>query len=412
MTDPLAALPARCLDHLSALADQAAPLAYVDLDAFEANAAMLVEQAGALPIRVASKSVRCTALIDHAFTLDPQIRGAMAFTVREALQLAGHGVRDVLIAYPSVDIGALADLATFLKAHPDHVVRPMVDDLAQVELIADAARAADVEIPVCIDVDTAWRPFGARGPAIGARRSPLREPGQVASFARLATTTPGVRVDALMAYDGQIAGVGDAPPGQRARGRAIQLMQARSLTDLRDRIPRIVEAVRSELALQGGSLELVNVGGTGSLTRSGRIEGATELTAGSGFYAPTLFDSYRHLALQPAAFFVLPVVRRPTPGVATVLGGGYIASGAVGADRLPTPVWPPGLRYDPNEGPGEVQTPLLGELAGELRIGDRVVLRHTKAGELCERFDRLHLVRGQSYERAEPTYRGEGLTFL
>lgn len=412
MTDPLAALPSRCADHLTALADQSAPLAYVDLDALEANGAMLLDQAGTLPIRVASKSVRCTAMIDHAFGLSPRIRGAMAFTVREALHLAEHGVPDVLIAYPSVDRPAFAELAAFLREHPEQTVRPMVDALAQAELIGAAASAAGIEIPLCIDVDTAWRPFGGRGPAIGARRSPLREPAEVVAFTRAATAIAGVRVDALMAYDAQIAGVGDAPPGRRARGRAIQLMQARSLSELADRVPRIVSAVRNELERSGGSLELVNVGGTGSLERSSRIEGATELTAGSGFFAPTLFDSYRHLALQPAAFFVLPVVRRPSASVATVLGGGYIASGPVGADRLPTPVWPPGLRFDPNEGPGEVQTPLLGELAPELAIGDHVVFRHTKAGELCERFDRLHLVRGRSYERSVPTYRGEGLTFL
>ncbi len=412
MTDPLAALPARCLDHLTALAGEAAPLAYVDLDAFEANGAMLLDQAGSLPIRVASKSLRCTALIDHAFSLDARIRGAMAFTVREALHLASHGVRDVLIAYPSVDVAALADLATFLKDHPDHVVRPMVDDLRQVALVAAAATTAGVEIPLCVDVDTSWRPMGASGPAIGARRSPLRSPEQVAAFVGLATAIDGVRVDGLMAYDAQIAGVGDAPPGRRARGLAIQLMQSKSVAELQDRVPRVIEAVREVLAHHGGSLELVNVGGTGSLRRSGQIQGATELTAGSGFYAPTLFDGYRHLALQPAAFFVLPVVRRPSRSVATVLGGGYIASGPVGADRLPTPVWPPGLRFDPNEGPGEVQTPLLGELARELAIGDRVVFRHTKAGELCERFDRVHLVRAAHYERSVPTYRGEGLTFL
>lgn len=412
MTDPLAALPARCTDHLTALADQTAPLAYVDLDAFEANGAMLLEQAGSLPIRVASKSVRCTAMIDHAFGLDPRIRGAMAFTVREALHLAGHGVTDVLIAYPSVDAAAFADLAAFLKDHPGHVVRPMVDGLEQVAIVAAAATAAGVEIPLCIDVDTSWRPLGGRGPAIGARRSPLREPFEVAAFAEAATAVGGVRVDALMAYDAQIAGVGDAPPGRRARGRAIQFMQARSLGDLETRVPRIVDAVRAALARAGGSLELVNVGGTGSLARSRAIEGATELTAGSGFFAPTLFDAYRHLALQPAAFFVLPVVRRPSPSVATVLGGGYVASGPVGVDRLPTPVWPTGLRYDANEGPGEVQTPLLGELAPQLQVGDRVVFRHTKAGELCERFDRLHVVRGATYERSVPTYRGEGLTFL
>ena len=98
--------------------------------------------------------------------------------------------------------------------------------------------------------------------------------------------------------------------------------------------------------------------------------------------------------------------------MATVLGGGYLASGAAGADRLPRPVLPPGLRLDRQEGAGEVQTPLLGEAAGALRVGDRVWFRHAKAGELCERFDAVHLVRGGEVVETVPTYRGEGRAFL
>jgi D-serine deaminase-like pyridoxal phosphate-dependent protein len=95
-----------------------------------------------------------------------------------------------------------------------------------------------------------------------------------------------------------------------------------------------------------------------------------------------------------------------------VLGGGYPASGPAGRDRLPRPAFPPGLRLDPLEGAGEVQTPLLGRGARSLRVGDRVWMRHAKAGELCERFDVLHLVQGDRRVATVPTYRGEGRTFL
>lgn len=412
MSSPNGRLAARALDHLRALEPQTPPLAYVDLDAFDANAASIVEQAGSLPVRVASKSVRVTELIDRALASSPQLRGTMAFTVREALHAAGHGVDDVLIAYPSVDEPALADLAAFLRDHPAQVVRPMVDSLEAVALVGAAARAAGTIVPVCVDVDTSWRPLGGRGPTIGARRSPLRSADDVAAFIRDAASIEGVRVDALMAYDAQIAGVGDAPLGRPLRGLAIRAMQRSSLSELTARLPQIIEAARTEIARHGWSLDLVNIGGTGSLTRASGISGATELTSGSGLFAPTLFDAYRHLDLQPAAFFVLPVVRRPGPGVATVLGGGYVASGPAGDDRLPTPVWPPGLTLDANEGPGEVQTPLRGAAAESLRVGDLVVFRHAKAGELCERFDRVHLVRGTTYVGSAPTYRGEGFTFL
>jgi D-serine deaminase-like pyridoxal phosphate-dependent protein len=212
-----------------------------------------------------------------------------------------------------------------------------------------------------------------------------------------------------MAYEGQIAGVGDDVKGQALRSAGVRWMQSRSEADLRERLPRIVEAVND--ATPGG-LEFVNAGGTGSLARTAAAGTATELTAGSGFYAPHLFDGYRSLDLEPAAFFVLPVVRRPAPGAVTALGGGYLASGPADDLRLPQPYLPDGLRLDGQEGAGEVQTPLLGMAARSLRIGDRVYMRHAKAGELCERFDSLYLVEGDRIVDQVPTYRGDGKTFL
>ena len=214
-----------------------------------------------------------------------------------------------------------------------------------------------------------------------------------------------------MAYDAQVAGLGDDVAGRPVRSRAVRAMQAGSLRDLADRLPLVVAAVRDVVEGTGGSLELVNGGGTGSLARTAAIGTVTELAAGSGLFAPTLFDSYRSLDLRPAALFALPVVRRPGPGVVTVLGGGYVASGPPGRDRLPTPVLPVGLRLTGTEGAGEVQTPVRGDAADGLRIGDRVWFRHAKAGELCERFDTLLFVEGDAVVEEVPTYRGEGKAF-
>ena len=219
---------------------------------------------------------------------------------------------------------------------------------------------------------------------------------------------PGTRLAGLMAYEGQIAGVGDRIPGKPLRSAAVRSMQAASERELRERLPQIVDAIRE----QAGELEFVNGGGTGSLARTAAAGVVDELTAGSGFYAPHLFDNYTSISLTPAAFFALPVVRRPTGGVATVLGGGYPASGAAGADRLPEPYLPGGLRLDRQEGAGEVQTPLSGAAAYQLRIGDRVYMRHAKAGELCERFNSLYLVEGDEIVDEVATYRGEGKAFL
>ncbi|MGW7315911.1 amino acid deaminase/aldolase [Streptomyces sp. NPDC054865] len=381
-----------------------APLAIVDLDAFDANADDLVRRAGGKPVRVASKSVRCRALLERVLAR-PGFAGIMSYTLAESLWLARSGFEDVLLAYPSADRAAFAELSGDPKLAA--AVTVMVDDPAQLELIDRARDGGTQEIRVCLELDTALRLLGGRV-RVGARRSPLREPEQLAALARAVVARPGFRVVGLMGYEGHVAGVGDALVGRPVRSRMIRLMQGAARKELAARRAEAVRAVRAEVP----DLEFVNGGGTGSVQQTAAEEAVTEIAAGSGLYVPRLFDNYTSFRGRPAALFAQPVVRRPGVGVVTVLGGGYPASGAPGADRLPVPYLPERLRYDPQEGAGEVQTPLLGSPADDLLIGDRVWFRHAKAGELCERFDALHLVEGDRVTATAPTYRGEGRTFL
>jgi D-serine deaminase-like pyridoxal phosphate-dependent protein len=397
----------------SILEDVSPPFAFVDLDAMRTNAAAMLAQAGGLPIRVASKSVRSLPVLRRILDLDPGLRGVLAFTVPEALYLADQGLEDIMVAYPSADRRAIAEVARRAVEEPARAPILMVDDRPHLDLIEAAAGAGgDAPVRVCLDLDVGWWPLGGRLAKIGPKRSPVREPDRARRIAEEIVARPRIRLAALMAYEGQIAGVGDQIRGKPLRSAAIRAMQSASERDIRRRLPRIVAAVRSALDATGGELELVNGGGTGSLARTAAAGVVTELTAGSGFYAPALFDAYRALDLQPAAYFVLPVVRRPSSAIATVLGAGYVASGPAGADRLPEPYLPGGLRFDGQEGAGEVQTPLLGPTAAKLDIGDRVYLRHAKAGELCERFASLHLIEGERIVDEAPTYRGEGRCFL
>ncbi|MGC0314567.1 D-serine deaminase-like pyridoxal phosphate-dependent protein [Kitasatospora acidiphila] len=379
-----------------------APLAIVDLAAFDANAADLVRRAGGKPIRVASKSVRCRALLDRVLAMDG-FAGVMSFTLAESIWLARSGATDVLLAYPSTDRAGFAELT----GDPELAARitVLVDDPAQLQLI-DAARTGSEPVRVCLELDTSLRLLGGRV-RVGSRRSPLHSPGQVAALAELVQRRPGFTVVGLMAYEGHIAGVGDLIAGRPVRSRLVRLMQAKAGAELADRRAAVVRAVR-----RVAELEFVNGGGTGSVQRTAAEAAVTEVAAGSGLYVPRLFDNYRSFRGRPAALFAQPVVRRPGVGVVTVLGGGYPASGPAGPDRLPEPYLPAGLRYDAQEAAGEVQTPLLGPAADDLLIGDRVWFRHAKAGELCERFAELHLVDGDRLVATVPTYRGEGRTFL
>jgi len=391
------------LDRATAHLDP--PYAVVDLTAFDANALALAGLASGKPVRLASKSVRSRELIGRALRR-PGWRGVMAFTLPEAIWLVRAGVSDdVLVAYPTAHRAALAELTS--DAELAAAVTLMVDGTDQLDLV-DAVRGPDrrPELRVCLDLDASWRPLGGRV-HVGVRRSPVHSAAAAGALAATVAGRAGFRLVGLMAYEAQIAGLGDAPPGQAVVGTAIRLAQRGSYRELLSRRSAAVAAVREH-----ADLEFVNGGGTGSVAATSADPAVTEVTAGSGLYGPTLFDAYRAWRPTPAAYFACAVVRRPAPGLATVLGGGWIASGPAAASRLPRPVLPAGLKLLGAEGAGEVQTPLAGPAAATLRVGDRVWFRHAKAGELCEHVNELHLVEGDTVVATVPTYRGEGHAFL
>ncbi len=379
------------------------PFAIVDLDAFDHNADDLVRRAGGKPIRVASKSVRVRWLLERVLAR-PGFAGVMCYSLTEALWLSAADVsEDLLVAYPTVDRVALRELALDPKAR--RRVTIMVDSLAHLDFVARVLGPGHPEIRVCLELDVSWRP--APGLHIGPRRSPVHTARDAQALAEGIVRRDGFRLVGVMAYEGQIAGLGDAPPGQPVRGAVLRWMQRRSAAELVARRGAAVAAVRAVAP----DVEFVNGGGTGSLEITGADASVTELAAGSGLVGPTLFDGYRGFRPRPAVLFALPVVRRPKRGVATLFSGGYIASGTATADRQPSPFLPGGLKLSPLEGAGEVQTPVLGRAADALRVGDRVWLRHAKAGEPAERFTHYHVVKGDVVVRTVPTYRGEGRSF-
>jgi D-serine deaminase-like pyridoxal phosphate-dependent protein len=390
----------------AAFADTQAPFAFVDLDAVWANAAEMLRRSGGKPIRVASKSIRCRPVLERLLDLDPGFQGVLSFTLPEALWLWDHGLRDLVVAYPTTDAPCLTRLARLTAEHPEEAPVVMVDSPEHLDLIERAATSFVAPVRVAMDIDVSWWPLGGVI-KVGPKRSPIRTAEQAVALAREIERRERVKLVGLMAYEGQIAGVGDNVPGKLITNTLIRAMQSASSKDVAERRAAIVDAV-----MDVADLEFVNGGGTGSIQLTAAEEVVSEVAAGSGFFAPALFDHYRAFSLRPAAMFALPVVRRPGPRVATALGGGYLASGVGAKDRMPVPHLPEGLKLDPFEGTGEVQTPLRGAAADGLAVGDRVYFRHVKAGELCERFNRLYLITGTTIREEVPTYRGEGRAFL
>ena len=393
-------------DRLSAAtAALPAPIVVVDVAALDANARDLVRRAGGVPVRVASKSVRVRWVLDRVLA-SPGFAGVLAYSLPEALWLVGHGARDVLAAYPTVDAGALARLGADPVAAA--AITLMVDDGAQVAFASRVAASGGSPIQLCLDVDASLRVgVGEYAVHLGVRRSPVHTPPEAAALAVLASAHDGVVVRGAMFYEAQVAGLPDS-------GWAVRLVKRASVADLAVRRARVVDAVQQAL---GRRLELVNSGGTGSIESTVSDPVVTEVSAGSGLFAPALFDHYRSFAARPAAFFGLDVVRRPAPGFVTAFGGGYVASGPPGRSRLPVPV-DPRLRFTRREGAGEVQTPLRVTGRGRDRadgpgraaapaIGDRVWFRHAKAGELMEHVPEVHLLAADGGITVTPTYRGE-----
>ena len=379
------------------------PYAVLDRAALLANADDLIRRAGGTPIRLASKSLRVRGVLEELLGR-PGFAGVLAYTLPEALWLA-ETCPDIVVGYPTADRRALAALAASGTACAR--VTLMVDAVAQLDLIdAVAPPGTRPEIRVCLELDAAWhgpRPLGR----VGAWRSPLRTPAEVTALAEQVVARPGFRLVGLMAYEAQIAGVADRVRGQRASNRVIAWMKERSAAELAERRAATVAALGAV-----ADLEFVNGGGTGSLETT-TLEGAvTEVAAGSGLFAGHYFDSYAAFTPRTATGFALSVVRKPRRDCVTVLGGGWIASGPPGDDRLPLVAYPPSLRMLHREGAGEVQTPLQGEGALSLRIGDRVWFRHAKSGELSEHVREFVVVDGTSVVDRLPTYRGEGKAFL
>ncbi len=380
------------------LREERLPAMLLDAGAFDRNVETLVAVARAAgkTIRIATKSIRSAPLLRRVARIGgPTVQGLLTYSATETAFLAGQGFDDLLLGYPTVQTADLEDLARV--AALGRRVSAAVDSPEQIDALGSAACGAP--IGAVLDVDMSWRPLGGLL-HVGVRRSPVRTAARAIELARRVRETAGVRLAGLLAYEAQIAGLADAGPLHRR-------VKRWSLPDVARRRREVVEALRSA----GFALDLVNGGGTGSIHTTADEEVVTEVSVGSGFLCPHLFDHYDSLRLEPAAFFALRVDRVPDARHVTCHGGGYVASGQAGPDRLPVPVMPCGLDLLPFEGAGEVQTPLrVRRGARAPALGDPVIFRHAKSGELAEHFARILLVSGGEVVERIPTYRGEGMS--
>jgi D-serine deaminase-like pyridoxal phosphate-dependent protein len=349
-----------------------APFAFLDLDAVWANAADMLRRSRGKPIRIASGAIRSRPILERLVDLDPGFQGVLTFSLPETIWLWERGVRDLVVAYPTADRACLTRLARITSEDPEEAPVVMVDSTEHLDLIEEAATSFVAPIRVAIDIDLSWQPLGGIV-KVGAKRSPIRTADAAVALAQEIDRRERTTLVGALAYEAQIAGIRDNVPGKAINNMVVRRMQAASAKDVEERRAEIVTAL-SEVA----QLEFVNGGGTGSIELSASEWAVTEIGAGSGFYAPVHFDHYRSFRPRPAAMFALPVTRSSGVGV-----------DVHGAERaLPRARW------------------------HGLQLGDRVYFRDLRAGDQCERFDRLFLVTGTTIRDEVPTYRGEGKAFV
>lgn len=377
------------------------PLAFVDLNRFDQNAREMARavEGTDLKIRIATKSIRVPELIRRALNSSPKYQGLMCFSVQEANFLANQGFDDLLIAYPSV---SAEDLQALRELHlSGRQVSMVIDHPKHLEALEAVFKTTPNKFAVILELDLS---ISLGSVVVGVRRSPLKQTGHILDMLSRIRKSSCLKFKGLMAYEAHVAGVGDQNP---FKPKMNLLMKP-----LRQTCARIIARKRKQI-LKDISAHLpedfvFNGGGTGSLSFNREEAGVlTELTAGSGFFCPGLFDYYSNFKLQPAAFFALQVVRKPEPGWSTCLGGGYVASGEPGWDRVPAPYSETeNLSLSSFEAAGEVQTPVKTEQ--EKEIGDAIVFRHAKAGELMERFNQIYFIEDGELTTSAKTYRGFG----
>jgi len=377
--------------------------AFVDMDMLASNSAAIANNSHRKNIRIASKSIRVSKILDWILKSNPVYKGIMCYTMPEAVFLSKKGFDDLLLGYPGWHPEQIKEVCGELKK--GKTITLMIDSIEHIKHLEKIGKEENCIIPVCLDIDMS---SDFPGLHFGVWRSSVFSKGDALKVAEKIRQCSFVRLDGVMGYEAQIAGLGENAPDKLVMNAVITFLKKISTKEIAKRRGEIV----SELRKMGFQLRFVNGGGTGSMNTTGLEEEVTEITVGSGFFSPALFDNYKDFRYQPAAAFAIEIVRQPKPGIFTCLGGGYVASGETGLNKQPKIYLPEGAKLIAQEGTGEVQTPVLYNGTEELKNGDPIFLRHSKAGELFERFNKLYLVKDGKIADEVPTYRGEGYCFL
>jgi D-serine deaminase-like pyridoxal phosphate-dependent protein len=331
------------------------PALCLDIEAVQANIDRMAAFCRDGPTRLRPHTKTHKSPILAQMQLAAGAIGVTCAKLGEAEVMAAAGIKDILIANQMVGAAKIARLVN-LAAYTEVMV--CVDDFANVCELDAAAQAKGVQLRVLIEVD------------IGMGRCGVL-PGEPAlELARAVASSPGLRFEGVMGYEGHTVFVADVE--ERRRATEASLAQLVGTADL--------------LRSNGITVSIVSSGGTGTHFITGRYPGVTEIEAGSYI---TMDAQYREeVGIDFAyALTVLSTVINVHGDHAIIDAGLKTMTRDFG---LPLVLDPPGWKLT---GLSEEHGHLERHGGSKLAVGDKVELAPNHGCTTINLHDEYHVVR-------------------
>ena len=394
------------------------PAMFVNLNALDVNIDRITKVAfrTGTSLRIATKSVRCVEILRRIVARAGSVMcGFMCFSVEEAAFLESEGFDDFLIPYPTVQTPDIKT-ATLLTLS-GKTITLTVDCVEHVSILdslvakfCEEIGDSDLFLRVAIDLDTSYELYGIK---LGAHRSNIDSVDKFKQVAKAIADSKHLTLVGVVGYEASVAGLPDSNPFTHLPSFLMRFLKRQFFNNCK----KFRADISLHCAKSGDiNLEFFNGSGSGNIEDACNDVSLTEVAVGSAFLQSQLFDYYASNMCQPAICFALQTTRVNSEYVCTQ-GGGFVASGSCSSDKFPRPFLNPmTLTHYSDEGYGEVQTPLKVKSGSrgqkdKSQIGDPILFRPAKSGEIAERFNEYVLLQDNKIVKSCKTYRGQGLSF-
>lgn len=266
----LAATPTEAELKGKSKAELPTPALLVDLDAFENNLKVVVEQCKrtGCGFRPHAKTHKCPEIARRQVAVGAL--GGCAATVPEAEALVAGGIRGVLLTSPIMEPHKIARMVALAKREEQVILA--VGHPKQAELLSEAAEAAGITVNVLVDVD------------IGDRRTGIMPGAPALDLARAMAKSKHLRLRGLQAY----AGHASHTVGFEQRVKTSQ-----------ESMGKVIQT--KDLLLKAGlEAGIVTGGSTGTYNIDSHIQGVTELQVGSYIFMDV---DYRRIGGKSGAVY-------------------------------------------------------------------------------------------------------------